>query len=166
VHSDRWFHAWRRVLLLGLFVQAAVGYLVAFAYPTPALAWHADGVARDLWGAPDYPDAVLAYRGFLMGVLGATIAGSALVTAWVVAVPFARRERWAWGCVATALLAWAPVDVGLSLAHGVVTNAVFDVVPIVMLAAPLIATGPALLRRPASAGAPAPDRCAQASLSS
>lgn len=147
MHTDRWFHAWRRVLLLGLLAQAGVGYLVAFAYPTPLLGWHADGVARDLWGSPAYPAEVLAYRDFLMGVLGATMAGSALVTAWVVAIPYARRERWAWACLATALLAWAPFDVGLSLAHGVVTNAAFDLAPIALLAIPLIATAPAFLRR-------------------
>jgi len=146
---DRSFWIWQRVLLAGFLVQAAVGYVVAFAYGSPLLRWHADGVGRALWGRPEYGAEVAAYRDFIMGVLGATMAGSALVTAWVVAIPFARRERWAWACVATALVAWAPFDTGLSLYHGVTINAAFNVMPIVMIAAPLIATRRAFFGREA-----------------
>jgi hypothetical protein len=147
LRMDPWFHFWQRLLFAGFLVQAVVGYIVAFAYDSPLLAWHAAGVGQGLWGRPEYTVEVAAYRDFIMGVLGATMAGSALVMAWVVAIPFARRERWAWACLATALLAWAPVDTALSLHHGVTINALFNVTPVVLMAAPLLATRRAFFPR-------------------
>ncbi|MFP6654062.1 MAG: hypothetical protein VCB25_00440 [Myxococcota bacterium] len=41
----------------------------------------------------------LAMRAFLMGPLGATIAGSYLLQAFVVAIPFRVRQAWAWHAV-------------------------------------------------------------------
>ena len=45
-----------------------------------------------------------AMRGFLMGPLGGTIAGSYLMQIFIVAVPFKRRERWAWHALLLSML--------------------------------------------------------------
>lgn len=139
VPEDR-FRLWTRILAAGFVVQAAAGYAVAFAYDSPLFAWHRERVALALWGRTDFGPEAAALSGFVMGVLGATMASAAGSMVWVTLGPFARRERWAWWCVLTALVLWAPFDTGLSLAHGVWINALFNAMPILMMAVPLVAT--------------------------
>jgi hypothetical protein len=97
-------------------------------------------VAEALWSTSEFPAEVEPFRGFIMGVLGATMASWAVALLFVVVWPFARRERWAWWCVVVSVCSWAPVDTGLSLAHGVTVNAMFNAMALVMLAIPLAAT--------------------------
>ncbi len=139
--SERAFRFWRAWLLLGLAVQAVAGYAIAFGYATlPIFAWHREGTAEALWSVGQFPAEVEPFVGFIMGVLGATMASWAIALLFVVALPFARRERWAWWCVVASLCAWAPVDTGISLAHGVRVNAGFNAMALIMLAIPLAAT--------------------------
>ncbi len=139
VREDRLI-LWSRVLAAGFVAQALAGYAVAFAYDSAIFAWHRERVALALWGRADFGPEAAAFAGFAMGVLGATMASAAGSMVWVALGPFARGERWAWLCVATALLLWAPFDTALSLRHGVWINAAFNAVPIALMTAPLLAT--------------------------
>ncbi|MFV8751023.1 hypothetical protein ACNOYE_10800 [Nannocystaceae bacterium ST9] len=139
--SERAFGRWRAWLVIGLVIQALAGYAIAFAYASsPVFGWHRAGTAEALWSTREFPAEVEPFASFIMGVLGATMASWAIALIFVVAVPFARRERWAWWCVVVSLIAWAPVDTAISLAHGVTVNAAFNLIGVVMLAIPLAAT--------------------------
>lgn len=138
---------WSRLLALGFAAQALAGYAVAFGYDSPLFAWHRERVGVALWGRAEFPAEAAAFRDFIMGVLGATMAGAAGAQVWVALGPFARGERWAWLCVLTGLVLWAPFDTALSLNHGVRVNAVFNAAPVLMMALPLIATWPAFWGR-------------------
>lgn len=138
---------WSRLLALGFVLQALAGYAVAFGYDSPLFTWHRERVGLALWGHPDFPAEAAAFRDFVMGVLGATMAGAAGAQVWVALGPFARGERWAWLCVLTGLLLWAPFDTALSLHHGVRINAAFNLMPIALMAGPLLATWPAFWAR-------------------
>lgn len=139
--TEQTFRFWRAWLLIGLAIQALAGYAIAFGYGTLAMfGWHREGTARALWSTSEFPAEVASFRDFIMGVLGATMASWAVALIFVVAVPFARHERWAWWCVVVSVCSWAPVDTGLSLAHGVRVNAMFNAMALVMLAIPLAAT--------------------------
>lgn len=127
--------------MIGLTIQALAGYAIAFGYGSLSMfAWHRAGVAEALWSTSEFPVEAEPFRDFIMGVLGATMASWAVALLFVVALPFARHERWAWWCVVVSVCSWAPVDTGLSLTHGVTTNAMFNAIALVMLAIPLAAT--------------------------
>lgn len=139
--SARSFRVWRAWLLVALTLQALAGYVVAFGYGSlDAFAWHREGSAAALWSSERFPSEVEPFRDFVMGVLGATMVSWAVALLFVVALPFARRERWAWWCVTVSVLSWAPIDTGISLAHGVLVNALFNLAGVTMLAIPLAAT--------------------------
>ncbi|HYO55042.1 hypothetical protein [Archangium sp.] len=138
--TDSRLRFWQWWLLVSLGMQALTGYLIAFTLHTGLWEWHQSRVGLALWGSGTYPAEVRAYRMWIAAVLGSTMTAWAVALLWVVAVPFARRERWAWLCIATSVLVWAPVDTGLSLLHGVYVNALFNVLPIMMMAVPLAAT--------------------------
>jgi len=82
-----------------------------------------------------------AMRGFLMGPLGGTIAGSYLIQVFVVAVPFARREAWAWHALLWPMLLWFCVDSLVSGLHGAWFNIyMINLMPLVVFGIPLFAT--------------------------
>lgn len=138
---------WRAWLLVALSGQAVMGLVIAFGYAVvPGLGWHRRGVAESLWGGEVFAPQAEVFRDFIMAVLGATMASWAIALLFVVAVPFARRERWSWWCLAVSVAVWFPVDTGMSLAHGVVVNAVFNLSALTMLAIPLAATWPSVGR--------------------
>ena len=149
--SERAFRFWQRWLVAASVCFCAFGVGVALAPDAPLLApWNA-AVARTFYGGAE-PGGAAAFRAFVMGPLGATIAGSYLLQAFVAAVPFARRERWAWWATAGALALWFTVDSSLSLAHGAAFNVVLiNLAPLAVFIPPLVATRRAF-GRPAQAG--------------
>jgi cytochrome c oxidase assembly factor CtaG len=80
------------------------------------------------------------------------IAGSYLLQAFVAAVPFARRERWAWWATLGSLALWFVVDSSLSLAHGAAFNVLLiNLMPLVVFVPPLVATRRAFFERAGAA---------------
>jgi hypothetical protein len=133
------FEFWRTLLLINSGFQVMFGLVIAFATPR-VLPWYPEAVHRTLWNTPDvHPEAVRLYD-WLFGVLGATMAGAALLQVFVVLYPFKNREPWAWWGLLLALLIWAIPDTALSLYFGVVPNVLFNVLPIVMGLVPLLFT--------------------------
>lgn len=128
--------AWR-LLLLGFGLQVLVGYTVALGIDGPLWAWHQDRVGLALWGSSTFPPDVGAYRGWAMGLGGATIASFAVAGLWIVAVPLRRGEPWAPVALLTSVLAWFPVDTVISAAHGVWINVWFNTSALLMICVPL-----------------------------
>lgn len=138
--ESRWFRFWYLWLLVACAMQVVLGYTVALAIDTPLWAWHQGPMAESLWGTPAVPDAASGYRAYAMGMLGPTISSWAVALLFVVIVPFRRRQRWAWWCLATSVLAWFPVDTVISLREGIWINVLFNASGLTMIALPLAAT--------------------------
>jgi len=76
-----------------------------------------------------------------MGPLGGTIAGSYLMQTFIVAVPFKRREPWAWHALLWPMLLWFCVDSIISAFHGAYFNIyLINLVPLMIFGIPLLAT--------------------------
>jgi hypothetical protein len=114
-----------------------------------AMAWLNDSALFELlnrqvdpvfWGAQPLPQEAIVFRGWTYGVIGATMAGWGVFIAFLAQVPFRRRERWAWNCMTIGILAWFLPDTAISLAAGVIFNAVFNSLLLALVALPLIFT--------------------------
>ena len=138
--SDRAFRIWQRVLLAVSVGLALFGVLAAVAPFAPPFTLRNAAIADAYFGGA-WTEAGRAYHAFAAGPLGGTIAGFFAMQAWVVAVPFARRERWAWWAVATGTAVWFVVDSAVSLAHGAAFNVVqVNLVSLALVGVPLAAT--------------------------
>jgi hypothetical protein len=92
------------------------------------------------WGAQLAPQPALAFRGWVYGVTGATMAGWGVFFAFLAHFPFRRREKWAWMCILGGVLVWYLPDTIISLAYGVGFNALFNTILLAAVALPLLAT--------------------------
>jgi hypothetical protein len=137
--ARRKFRFWYWWLLIGFCFQTAVGYSIAFGLSSWMWAWHQQRVAHNLWNSGYFSPATRAYQQWVAGPMGGTIAAWALSMCWVVAIPFRKRERWAYWCVVTSTSVWAIADTGISLVHHVWVNVVFNCGVSLTIALPLLA---------------------------
>ena len=68
------------------------------------------------------------------------MAGWGVFLASVAAIPFRRRERWAWNCIVLGILFWYVPDTGFSLQAGVMFNAAVNTALLALIALPLVFT--------------------------
>lgn len=83
------------------------------------------------------PAVVTEFRAWVYGAWGATLVGWGIVMVFVVRGPFSAREAWAWRAIALGTGAWFVLDTGVSLAHGVIPNVIFNVVAMALVVVPL-----------------------------
>jgi hypothetical protein len=140
------FGFWQKWLLFFALLVAAFGLLLAFGYTTPWFAWMRTGINLPFfYSAREITPAISASQAWMVALLGAVMAAWAITIAFVAAVPFKRRESWAWVCLAVSVLAWFILDESFSLYYQVYLNAGLNVVFLAALALPLVCTRSAFL---------------------
>ncbi len=134
------FDCWCRWLLWASAFFVGFGVVAAIA-PHSGLFDFWIGEIDNHFFAGEIGASALAMRSFLMGPLGATIAGSYLLQVFVIAVPFRNREAWAWHAVVWATLLWIVVDSTMSAIAGAYFNIyLINLMPLVVFGIPLAAT--------------------------
>jgi hypothetical protein len=135
------FKFWQRWLFGVSLVLIVFGLALAFFNQTATFdLLFNDRINPMFWGGKDATADVAAFQGWIYGVLGATVAGWGITMAFIARYPFARREKWAWDCLATGLLVWFVADTALSLRFGVIFNALFNLLLFVAAGLPLAFT--------------------------
>jgi hypothetical protein len=118
------FRLCRRWLFAMCVVSVVIGALLVVAGASSLMsAYNANVVAA--FGLPALAGGALAQHQWALGVTGAGTMGWAVTLAFVVAIPFARREAWAWWCITSSVALWIAVDVALSLYWGVTAEVLF-----------------------------------------
>lgn len=139
--SDRRFDIWCRLLFVVCCLLIAMGLWMVF-FPLLGLVTPTkDPFVSTLWagGPGPSPESARFYR-WALGVWGGTLAGWALVLAYIVRHPFRRRERWAWRAVAAGVALWFPLDTFVSLYFKIYLNAALNGALLLLIAIPLWAT--------------------------
>jgi len=92
------------------------------------------------WGLAAVPPASQNFQRWAYAVLGATVAGWGVFLTFLAYFPFHKKELWAWNCILVGMLVWYFPDTILSMLYGVVFNAVFNTLLLVLILLPLIFT--------------------------
>ena len=92
------------------------------------------------WGLETPDPIALKFQSWVYGLLGATIAGWGIFVFFVLKIPFAQREKWAWSCIFWGLFLWYVLDTGVSIYHGVIFNVLFNTTIFLLALIPLIFT--------------------------
>lgn len=135
------FMFWQRglVVLSLLIIVAGVG--MALLSGTALFDVLDNQVNPVFWDSKTVSGDIEEFQQWVYGLLGATMAGWGVFLAFVAAIPFKRRERWAWTCIAAGLTLWFVIDTAISIYWGVYFNAFVVNTPLFVLAMlPLIFT--------------------------
>jgi hypothetical protein len=134
------FTFWQRWLFVVSLLIVVFGFALAAGSGTSLIDPLNRMVDPVFWGGQPVPPQAAAFRGWTYAVMGAAMAGWGVFLASVAGIPFRRRERWAWYCMALGILCWYVPDTGFSLQAGVMFNAAVNTVLLVLFALPLIFT--------------------------
>ena len=152
--------AFRQVWLQCVAIASALLGLLFVVAPDARLldAYHLE-VLRAFHGGA-IPVEAAALHNWSLRVLGTAILGWGLTIAWVVAVPFRRREPWAWYAIALSVLVWVIADSVVSFRAGVYLEVLFNGVALALYGLPLRMTYREMTRRrrAVSAVPPPPSR--------
>jgi hypothetical protein len=135
----------RWLVALGVII-AVFGVALAFLYPTPLFDIFRTQVDPVFWGAGELTGGTIPFQQWIYGVLGATMAGWGTCVAFIAAVPFKRKEKWAWNCLTIAVSLWFVVDTFLSWRFGALFNVIFNVLIFLAALVPLFLSHKSFLR--------------------
>jgi len=134
------FVFWQRWLFIVSILIIIFGLGLAVGSGTSAIEPLNRLVDPVFWGSRPVPPQAAAFHGWTYAVMGAAMAGWGVFLAFVAAIPFRRRERWAWNCMVLGILFWFVPDTSFSLQAGVVFNAAVNTALLALVALPLIFT--------------------------
>ncbi|MBN1313164.1 MAG: hypothetical protein JXB30_17275 [Anaerolineae bacterium] len=134
------FIFWQRWLLVLSIVIIIFGLVMSLLSSTAVFDLLNNQVNPVFWNAQPIPEQALAFRSWIYGVTGAAMAGWGVFFAFLAHYPFRRREKWAWTCILLGVLIWYVPDTIISLASGVVFNAIFNTSLLAAVALPLLMT--------------------------
>jgi len=134
------FDFWQRWLWFTSLAFVVFGLWFAFAPFATVFATRNTAIAETFFAGHWGPEQI-HYHAFSAGPLGGTMAGFYVLQAFVVAIPFRRRERWAWHAIVWGTSLWFVVDSALSFWHGAAFNVyLVNIFPMVVFGVPLAAT--------------------------
>jgi hypothetical protein len=136
-YSRRFLLCQRWLLALGAII-IVFGMALAFLYSTPLFDVFRTQIDPVFWGARELTGGTLLFQQWIYGVLGATMAGWGVCIAFIATVPFKRKEKWAWNCLAIAVSLWFVVDTFLSWRFGALFNAAFNTLIFLAAMTPLL----------------------------
>lgn len=136
----RRFNFWKVWLFVVAVVIAVFGVLMAFLNQTAVFEVFNREINFVFWPTGEVGREVPEFQSWVYGVWGATVAGMGIFAAYVAHYPFARKEKWARQCLAVGTVVWFVLDTSISLAFGVVFNALFNTVIFLLIVVPLAFT--------------------------
>ncbi len=135
------FNFWQKWLLITSIFLITFGFGLAFFNHTGFFNQiFNDQINPAFWGHTQIDGTITHFQGWIYGVLGATVAGWGVMMLFLILYPFKARERWAWSAAAFNIGLWFVVDTAVSLAYGVLYNAAFNILLLIVFTLPLIFT--------------------------
>lgn len=134
------FSFWHRWLLVVGSMITVFGTLMALLSGTPLFDLFNQLIDPAFWHANAAGENAKLFQQWVYGVWGATIAGWGVFVTFVARYPFARKEKWAWNCLAAGILIWFVLDTSLSLSYKVYFNAAFNAALLILTMVPLTLT--------------------------
>jgi hypothetical protein len=129
--------SWLKVVGFGLII---FGFFMTFFNATSLFALFNQGIDPVFWGEGIATKSAIAFRTWVYGAWGATIAGWGISLIMLVYNALAKRERWSWYAISIGLLVWYLLDTGVSAYFNVSFNVIFNSLILVLTAIPLAAT--------------------------
>ncbi|MEM1055779.1 MAG: hypothetical protein AAGI52_09635 [Bacteroidota bacterium] len=130
--SEWVFRRWQKALVIASVLFALVGLLMAL-WPFGIVFAPWTGAIADTFFGGVWTTEAEAYHRFAMGPLGATMTGYFVLQTVIAAIPFGKRERWAWHAMVWGLVTWFVIDSAVSLLHGAAFNVWMINVPCVLV---------------------------------
>lgn len=116
---ERRFLFWQQWLFFSSLLFALFGIVLAFFGNNPLFEPYHQMLAQIFFREDSIPPATRKLYTFIMGPMGATIASSYLLLAYIARYPFRRKEKWARNAIVVAFGVWFIADSAVAIFYGV-----------------------------------------------
>ncbi len=116
---EKGFHFWQQWLFYTSLVFALFGVVLALFGNNPVFRPYHRMLAMIFFDQEAIPESMHKLYTFVMGPMGANIAGFYLLLAYIARYPFKRKERWARSAIIVAFGTWFIIDAIVSFYYGV-----------------------------------------------
>ena len=134
------FMFWQRWLVVSGMAVVLFGIFMALLNWTELMQQIDKEVDPVFWGNIADNEGTVKFKQWIYGAWGSTIAGWGIIIAFVAAVPFKRKEKWAHASISAGLIVWYLLDTGISYYHQVYFNVALNTAFLIILGIPLLAT--------------------------
>lgn len=140
------FDGWQKWLVAVGCLVILFGVFMALANQTALFNPFNQQIDPLFWGQAGLPSEAVAFRTWVYGAWGATVAGWGVFILFIAVKPFKQQQPWAWWCLLLGLGVWYLLDSGLSWRSGVLFNVLFNTILLAAVGIPLIFTASSFLR--------------------
>jgi hypothetical protein len=119
VKGEGRFHFWQQWLFYSSLLFALFGLVLAFYGNNPLFEPYHRMLASIFFQQQSLPEDTRLLYTFVMGPMGATIAVTYLLLAYIAHYPFRRKEKWARNAIVVAFSVWFITDTIVSMHYGV-----------------------------------------------
>lgn len=142
------FEFWRKWLILANLMTIGVGFLCAFAGNSIFFELHNQGTEDLFFRGQTMMGPILEFKNWLFGIIGGTIVGFHTLMVFIAAVPYKKKESWAWWASTTGMLIWFFIDSPISYYYGALHNIyLINLVALVLIGLPLAMTAKTMLSK-------------------
>lgn len=140
------FEKWQKWLVVVSWLVTIFGVFLALANSSPIFQIFNHQVDPIFWYGGTLPDEAVAFRTWVYGAWGGTVAGWGIFMIYLTSRPFKDKQPWSWWCMVAGLAIWFLLDSGLSWRAGVMFNVIFNAVLLLAAGLPLAFTAPVFLK--------------------
>lgn len=119
---EKRFHFWWQWLYYSSLLFALTGLILALYGNNPLFAPYHTMLANIFFHQDGFPEGTQALYGFILGPMGATIAGIYLLLAFIARYPFRRKEKWARNAIIVSFSIWFVTDAVVAIFYGVLIH--------------------------------------------
>lgn len=143
------FSFWQRWLFVVSIIIAAAGVLMTLFSGSALFDLLNQQINPTFWGTASPGEHAAKFQQFVYGILGATMAGWAIIIAFIARYPFHNKEKWASDGLLVGMLVWYVLDTGLSAYHAVYVNAIANTAFLLLVLLPVVFTRKEFVNQPA-----------------
>lgn len=139
---EKIFQFWWQWLYYSSLLFAVSGLILALYGNNPLFAPYHRMLASIFFNQDTFPEGTQALYVFILGPMGATIAGIYLLLAYIARYPFRRKEKWARNAIVVSFSIWFITDAIVAITYGVLIHSlvIHLLVSVPQKALPLIFT--------------------------
>lgn len=115
-----------------------VGLVLVFGQATPPMVFYRDELAQTFWNEAALPETAQAYYAWTMALIGAATVGWAITNLFIVRNAYAEGAGWATHALVWSTLAWASLEIFVSLKASANVEVAFVLAVAVSILAPLV----------------------------
>lgn len=133
--AEKFWFGW---LKFAAIVCIFTGFFIALLNRTPVFNFMNRFITKTFYSGPELAVEIASLQSWLLGIIGAAMAGWGIAMVYLIHYPLQRKELWAWNAIVIPVLVWFLIDTTISACYEAYFNIIVNCILVLQFAAPLL----------------------------